>query len=46
MGRSRDIRRACGGLLEPVGTSLDVFSGLYKNGGALGHVPRFVKEEE
>ena len=46
MGGSRDTRRACGGLLEPVGTSLDVFYGLYKSGGTLGHVPRFVKEEE
>ena len=41
MGGSRDFRRACGGLLKPVGTSLAVFSRLCKNGGALGLVPGF-----
>ena len=44
MGGSRDVRRACGGLLEPVGTSLTVFSRLCKNGGALGLVPGFYKQ--
>ena len=36
IGGSRDVHRACGGFLGPVGTSLAVFSGIYKNGGALG----------
>ena len=41
MGGSRDVRRACEGLVEPVGTSLAVVSGLCKNGGALGLVLGF-----
>ena len=36
MGGSRDVRRACVGLLESVGTSLAGFSRLCKNGGGLG----------
>ena len=31
-GGFKDGRRACGGLLEPVGTSFSRFSGLCKNG--------------
>ena len=43
IGGSRDVRRACRGLLEPVWTSLAGFSGLCKNGGALRLVPGFYK---
>ena len=35
-GGSRDGRRACGGLLEPVRTRFSGFFGLCKNGCALG----------
>ena len=35
IGGSRDVRRACGGFLGPVGISFVVFSRIFKNRGAL-----------
>ena len=46
MGGSRDVLRACGGLLELVGTSLAGFFGLFKNWCALGLFSRKYEEEE
>ena len=44
-GGSRDGRRACGGILELVGTSFVGVSKLYKNGCALGIFPRKTKNK-
>ena len=46
IGGSRDVRRACGGFLGPVGTSLVVFSGYFQKRRRDKAFPRFTKEEE
>ena len=44
--RSRDVRRAFGGFLGPVGTSLDVFFGYLQKRRCVRAFSGFTKEEE
>ena len=46
IGGSRDVRRACGGFLGLVGTSLAMFSRYFQKRGCVRDFPGFTKEEE
>ena len=46
IGGSRDVRRACGGFLGPVWTSVVVFSGYLQKRRCVRAFPRFTNEEE